>query len=303
MNLKKMFLTNNECYQVGRKHKVTGVMVHSTAANNPWLKRYVGPDDGTLGTNKYGNHWNVYHPGGKDIGPHTFVAGGSNVCAACGGGQRCVHAFIGKLANGSIATVQTLPFDIAGWHSGRAGNGCANFMGYVGFEICEDSTTDPVYFNKVYREAVEFTAYICNLYDLDPMADGVVICHSEGYARGIANNHADVMHWFPKHGKSMDTFRADVAVLVNKSAPKPVAPSKPSISEGPLKVGDVVRFTGSKHYSYANATTGTPCKPGLARITSIYYPDKSKHPYCLRYEKGCGSTVYGWVDTADIERI
>ena len=27
----------------------------------------------------------------------------------------------------------------------------------------------------------------------------------------IASNHADVMHWFPIHGKSMDTFRADVA--------------------------------------------------------------------------------------------
>ena len=24
------------------------------------------------------------------------------------------------------------------------------------------------------------------------------------------------MHWFPKHGKSMDTFRADVAALMSK---------------------------------------------------------------------------------------
>lgn len=37
-----------------------------------------------------------------------------------------------------------------------------------------------------------------------------LICHSEGCTLGIASNHADVMHWFPKHGKSMDTFRADV---------------------------------------------------------------------------------------------
>ena len=27
----------------------------------------------------------------------------------------------------------------------------------------------------------------------------------------IASNHADVMHWFPQHGKSMGIFRADVA--------------------------------------------------------------------------------------------
>ena len=39
----------------------------------------------------------------------------------------------------------------------------------------------------------------------------MVICHSEGHQRGIASNHADVMHWFPQYGKSMDTFRADVA--------------------------------------------------------------------------------------------
>ena len=28
--------------------------------------------------------------------------------------------------------------------------------------------------------------------------------------KGIASNHSDVMHWFPRHGESMDTFRAAV---------------------------------------------------------------------------------------------
>ena len=37
-----------------------------------------------------------------------------------------------------------------------------------------------------------------------------IICHSEGYKMGIASNHADVMHWFPKHGENIDTFRAAV---------------------------------------------------------------------------------------------
>ena len=32
-----------------------GIMVHSTGAENPWLKRYVGPDDGLLGKNQYNN--------------------------------------------------------------------------------------------------------------------------------------------------------------------------------------------------------------------------------------------------------
>ena len=90
-------------------------------------------------------------------------------------------------------------------------------MGYIGFEICEDGLTDPAYFRKVYREAVELTAYLCKLYKLDPKKDGVIICHSEGHKRGIASNHEDVMHWFPKHGKSMDAFRADVVMEMSSS--------------------------------------------------------------------------------------
>ena len=64
-------------------------------------------------------------------------------------------------------------------------------------------------------EAVELTAGLCKMFNLDPLKDGVVICHSEGYKRGIASNHGDVLHWFPKYGKDMDTFRADVAKQMN----------------------------------------------------------------------------------------
>ena len=37
-----------------------------------------------------------------------------------------------------------------------------------------------------------------------------ILCHAEGYRAGIASNHADVEHWFPRHGKTMDDFRAAV---------------------------------------------------------------------------------------------
>ena len=50
-------------------------------------------------------------------------------------------------------------------------------------------------------------AYLCEKYEL---TEKDILCHSEGYTRGIASNHGDVMHWFPKFGKSMNTFRADV---------------------------------------------------------------------------------------------
>ncbi|MBE6659922.1 MAG: LysM peptidoglycan-binding domain-containing protein, partial [Ruminococcaceae bacterium] len=78
---------------------------------------------------------------------------------------------------------------------------------HIGFEICEDGLLDYTYFKKVYREAVELCVYLCKLYGL---TEENIICHSEGYKQKVASNHGDVMHWFPKHGKSMDTFRADV---------------------------------------------------------------------------------------------
>lgn len=69
---------------------------------------------------------------------------------------------------------------------------------------------------------------------------------------------------------------------------------------GGHKVGDVVDFTGSRHYTSANAASGPACKPGKAKITQIYQLGKSKHPYHLVAVSGGGSTVYGWVDAADI---
>jgi len=197
MNLHKLILTNNACYKAGKTITPKGIMVHSTGANNPWLKRYVAPDDGLLGKNQYGNHWNQDKPDGRQV---------------------CVHAFIGKLADGSIATYQTLPWNHRGWHAGGAANDT-----HMGFEICEDDLSDATYFRKVFSEAVELCVYLCKLYNL---TEKDVLCHSEGYKKGIASNHADVMHWFPRHGESMDTFRAAVkAGLAEKTEPETPAGS------------------------------------------------------------------------------
>lgn len=196
MNLRKLILTNNACYKAGKTITPKGIMVHSTGANNPWLKRYVGPDDGLLGKNQYNNHWNQDKPGGRQV---------------------CVHAFIGKLADGSIATYQTLPWNHCGWHAGGDANNT-----HIGFEICEDGLTDASYFSAVYKEAVELCVHLCKLYGL---SEKDIICHSEGYKQGIASNHADVMHWFPKHGKTMDTFRADVKKLLSEEE-KSAEPAK-----------------------------------------------------------------------------
>ena len=185
MRLQKQYLTKNDCYRAGRTIRPQGIMVHSTGANNPSVARYV-PGDDVIGRNQYGNDWD--RPGL----------------------EKCVHAFVGKFADGGVGTVQTLPWNRRGWHCGRGKNGSANDT-HISFEISEDGLEDASYFKAVYQEAVELTAMLCREHNLDPLADGVVICHKEGYHRGIASNHSDVLHWFPKFGKTMDDFRGDVA--------------------------------------------------------------------------------------------
>lgn len=63
-------------------------------------------------------------------------------------------------------------------------------------------------------------------------------------------------------------------------------------------VGDIVTFTGTKHYTSSSATAAKSCKPGTAKVTNL--APGTKHPYHLIKESGGGSTVYGWVNAEDI---
>lgn len=69
-------------------------------------------------------------------------------------------------------------------------------------------------------------------------------------------------------------------------------------TETGLKVGDVVDFKGTQHYTSAAAKDAKTCKPGKATITAI--AAGKVHPYHLKAVSGGGSTVYGWVNAADI---
>jgi hypothetical protein len=237
MNLNKLIVTNNDCYKSGRTLTPKGVMVHSTGANNPKLSRYVGPDDGRLGKNPLGNHWNQARPEGRNI---------------------CCHAFIGKLADDSVATYQILPWTIRGWHCASGPQGSGNDS-LIGFEICEDDLKNKAYFQAVYQEAVELCIYLCKLFKLG--ADSIMD-HSEGYRQGIASNHGDVGIWFSRHGKSMDMFRSAVRKGLNgaevpmQSAPKPV----PGPMERPLQLGDKVHIKPSAQSYY-------PGGPGIKAFT------------------------------------
>lgn len=164
-----------------------GVMVHSTGANNPNLRRYVQPDDGILGVNPNDNDWNR---------PRLDVA---------------VHAFIGLTQTGDVAAYQILPWEYRAWHCGGDANDT-----HVSFEICEDALNDRAYLDQTYQVAMELTAELCRKFGLDPLAPGVVIDHAEGAELGIASNHADVDHWWSRFGVTMDDFRAGVAQLLQK---------------------------------------------------------------------------------------
>jgi N-acetylmuramoyl-L-alanine amidase len=209
MNLRKLIFTESDCYKEGMAKKQfikpIAPMWHSTAANNPYLKRYVGPDDGLLGKNIYNNHWN--QPRDRRV---------------------CYHAFVGKLKDDTIASYQVLPWDLRGWHSGSGKNGNGNSLGYIGICICEDNLKDKDYAMAAYKEACELSAYICELYSLDPMN---IIDHAEGYRLGIASNHGDVDHWFRKlYGITLDNIRRDVAALIT---PEPAPPPTPTPTPTP----------------------------------------------------------------------
>lgn len=67
-----------------------------------------------------------------------------------------------------------------------------------------------------------------------------------------------------------------------------------------FKVGDIVNFTGSTHYTSSTGTRGTDCKPGKAKITRI--ANGTAHPIHL-VNDGSGSTVYGWVNAENVQPV
>lgn len=202
MNLIVNYLTNNDCYKQNKKITPQGIMVHSTATPGvmaaSWVQRWNKP-----------------------------------------GVEKAVHAFVDNLC-----VVQTLPWTMRGWHAGGSANNT-----HIGFEICEPagfsysggSTMvgyDPVkqkpYFDAIWANSVELCVMLCKEFNL---TEKNIICHSEGYKLGVSSNHADVMHWFPKHGKNMDDFRKDVKAALGSTEPSPQPPPVSPASLPILKRG------------------------------------------------------------------
>ena len=191
MKITSRLLVRNPCFRAGKRLVVKGLMLHSVGCAQPKASVFL-------------EQWNR----------ESFRSA-------------CVHAFI----DGESGEVfQTLPWEVRGWHCASGRNGSGNLT-HIGVEMCEpgciryvsgsriiwDSEADlakaQAVVRRTYRAAVELFAELCFQFLLDPLADGVVISHAEGYRRGIASNHADPEHLWEQLGVglSMDGFRRDVA--------------------------------------------------------------------------------------------
>lgn len=209
------YMTNNDCYAYGRKIVPKGIMVHSTASPGVMAAAWF-------------DRWNL-----------SFKKGETDR-------QVCTHAFLDDKG-----VWQYLPWNQRGWHAGGAANNS-----YIGFEICEpsgfhywgtamvgyDVKKNEPYFRAIWRNAIELCFMLCMMYNLDP---NNIIGHYEGAAMGIASNHADPGQWFPKHGESMDSFRAAVKqrFVGGKTTPMYSFPAETKPEEKPADTGDYTLYT------------------------------------------------------------
>lgn len=203
MKIIQSILTANPCYKAGRKITVKGLMLHSVGCPQPSASVFI-------------NQWNR-----SDFD------------------RACVHAFI----DGNTGDVyQTLPWNHRGWHGGGDSNNT-----HIGVEMCEPACikyTSGASFTcsnlpvaravaqRTYDNAVALFAHLCKQYNLDPLADGVIVSHKEGHARGIASNHGDPEHLWNQLGMgyTMDTFRKAVSAAMGGDSTKgesvPATPEK-----------------------------------------------------------------------------
>ena len=202
MNIIQNILTNNDCYKAGRKINIQGLMLHSVGVPQPKASVFL-------------NSWNK---------PNY---------------QCCVHGFI----DGNTGNVyQTLPWNYRGWHAGGSANNT-----HIGVEMCEPSSikyTGGSNFTcsnladarsvarRTYESAVELFAFLCKEYHLNPLKEGVIISHYEGYQKNIASGHSDPIHLWTGLGLeyTMDGFRQDVYNKMNAVPAQPI-PEAPAASE------------------------------------------------------------------------
>ena len=219
----KAYAVKNLCYIAGEKMTPKGIVVHSTGANNPNLKRYVD-SPAEVGANPYNNHWNVPKPGGQKV---------------------CVHAFIGYDKESKVRVAEILPLNICCWGVGKGAKGSYNYdPAYIQFEICEDDLKNKNYYNEAFDTAAEYCALLCEKYGIQTEN---IVGHFEAHKRGYGSNHSDPEHWMKNFGDNMDNFRKRVADILKKNKN---AALKNEVKSGntEIKKGDLVRISENAVY-------------------------------------------------------
>ena len=182
------YARNNGAFKAARPMPTgspAGIIIHSTGANNPNLKRYVNAPE-ICGENPYRNY---------------FDRPDSNVCP---------HAVIGKDKNGEVKAAKLLPWNVCCWGCGNGSKGSYNYApAYIQIEIAEDALNDRAYFEEAFGLAVQLCQRLMKNYP--SILPENVISHKEAHARGYASNHGDPEHWLARFGKNMDWFWGQVA--------------------------------------------------------------------------------------------
>lgn len=202
----KAIATFSDCYKESRpmpEGDPSGIIVHSTAADNPNLKRYVFAPE-MAGENIYKNYFGG--PNSDDVTP---------------------HGVIGKDKDGVVRAVQILPYNICCWGCGRGVKGSYNYSpAYIQFEMAEDGLTDENYFEQAFDVAAQYCASLMRAFPAIKIEN--VISHKEAGVRGYASGHGDPENWLSKFGKDMDWFRGKVSGYLENS-------DDPDTSDTPVK--------------------------------------------------------------------
>lgn len=226
MRLLECLLVKNDCYKRYHNDYIlpTRIVVHSTDKAGMVIKRFVQPAEGQtyglkdgdktvtakqmmsiLGKNYNGNDWNR---------PYVEAA---------------VHAFLGKLEDGSYAVCKTLEYTQPCWgvafgtRGSFDGRQIVNGKTVVGgelaiqFEMIEDGNSpSKAHCKALYDLAVEFCAYLIRLFP-SITVDGIV-SHKEAHDLGYGSNHGDPESYWKRCGMdyTMYKFRADVREELKK---------------------------------------------------------------------------------------
>ena len=126
---------------------------------------------------------------------------------------------------------QCRPWNYRGWHAGSTANNThvsvemtepsqIKYTGGSTFTVL-DKAASLAQAKGTYQTAVQLFAQLCKEYSLDPLGDGVIISHHEGYLRGVASDHGAPEHLWKGLGLSytMDGFRKDVKAAMGGSSP------------------------------------------------------------------------------------